>query len=234
MPSRWELTIPDLDPASIRLEHLHAVASSWFDQPGQHHAHSKPYAISPPSDSTRGTIVEIGLIEDHLTNRLLTHTGRGTRIRLGRSTTTLTKPPQQIAAVPWSELAAPRVTSAWRLTFVTPLTFRRGNKFTPFPSPKAILGGLRANWSTHAPPELRDITLDLATDPVWVSDIDGHNEVVTVNGRTVSGFIGTMRMESDADYPTTETIDRLFRLAPFSGCGGYTTRGFGVTRMEPA
>lgn len=234
MPSRWELTIPDIAPASIRLEHLHAVASSWFDRPGQHHAHSKPYAISPPSQGPTGTVVEIGLIGDDLTNQLLSHTGPGTRIRLGRSTTTLTKPPQQTAAVPWTELAAPRTTSAWHLTFVTPLTFRRGNKFTPFPNPKAILGGLRAKWSTHAPPELRHITLDLATDPVWVTDINGHNEIVTVNERTVSGFIGHMRIESDTDHTTTENIDRLLRLAPYSGCGAHTTRGFGLTHIEPA
>ncbi|GAB1512573.1 CRISPR system precrRNA processing endoribonuclease RAMP protein Cas6 [Actinophytocola sp. KF-1] len=234
MPSRWELTIPDIDPTTIRLEHLHAVASAWLDQPGQHHTHSKPYTISPPSHSISGTVVEIGLLEDHLTHRLLNHTTHGTRIRLGRSTTTLASPPQQVAVAPWTELAAPRTTSAWRLTFVTPLTFRRGNKFTPFPNPKAILGGLRANWQTHAPPELRQIHLDLTTDPVWVTDINGHNEIITVNNRTVSGFIGQLRIESDTNHTTTENIDRLLRLAPFSGCGAYTTRGFGLTRVEPA
>ena len=111
------------------------------------------------------------------------------------------------------------------------MTFRRGNRFTPLPAPSPILGSLRRSWNTYAPPELA-VDLDLSTDPVWVTDIDGRNEVVQVNKLTVSGFVGRLRLECD-DGATADAVSRVVRLAPVAGVGAYTTRCFGVTRIDP-
>lgn len=232
MPSRWTIRFPCDGPGTIRLEHLHAVVSTWLDEPGQHHAHTKPYSVSPPLDGDGSQVVEIGLIDDRLVDRLLTKAAPGVRVRFGHTVVTMNRPPTQVAATSWAALAERRSTRSWCLRFATPLTFRRGNKFTPLPAPKPLLGSLRHAWTTHASPDTDPLHLDLSTDPVLVTDITGGNQVHQVNGRTVSGFVGRLCLESDTDAETTAAIDRVLRLAPYSGIGAYTTRGFGVTRLE--
>lgn len=233
MPSRWEVPLAGAEPGTVRWEHVHAAISSWFDDDDEQHHHKvKPYALSPPRDSPRGPLVEIGLLRDDLVPRLLSRAGRGSRLRLGRAVLTATAEPRQVAATTWAELGSGHLDRAWSLRFVTPLTFRRGNRFSALPAPSPILGSLRRSWTTFAPPD-QPLSLDLAGDPVWVTDLDGRNEVVKVNGRTVSGFVGRLRLESDAPEPVTRAVNTLMRLAPFAGVGAYTTRCFGVTRLDP-
>lgn len=233
MPSRWDLALPGLEPAGVRLEHLHAVVSTWFDRDDEaHRASAKPYTVSPPRAGPGGPVVEIGLLDDGLANRLLTVASPGARVRLGRTTISLSEHPRQTAAIPWDRMVDATSARAWCVRFATPTTFRRGNSFSPLPTPKTVLGSLRHSWRAFAPPEVLGIELDLTADPAWVTDIDGRNEVSKVNGRTVSGFVGRLRIECDGTDATAAMIDRLMRLAPFSGVGAYTTRGFGVTRLE--
>jgi len=231
VPSRWELPLPGVAPGEVRWEHLHAVVSGWFDHDDeQHHQPVKPYAVSPPRNGRHDPVVEIGLLDDTLVERFLQQTREGARIRLGRTTITFREAPRQLAAASWDQLTTGRREMAWCLRFATPMTIRRGNRFTPLPAPTPILGSLRRNWNTYAPAE-HAVTLDLGNDPVWVTDIDGHNEVVSVNGRTVSGFVGRLRMETD-DGAAADAASQLIRLAPFAGVGAYTTRCFGVTRVD--
>jgi len=233
MPSRWEIPLPGADPEAVRAEHLHAAISNWFDDDEeQHHRPVKPYSVSPPREGPNGVVIEIGLLDDALVPRLLSRAGPGSRLRLGRQIITATKGAQQSAVASWADLGRGRPVSAWGLRFVTPLTFRRGNRFTPLPAPSPILGGLRRSWNAFAPPELA-VTLDLSGDPAWVTDIDGHNEVMSVNGRTVSGFLGRLRIECEAGSDAAGAVSRIVALAPFSGIGAYTTRCFGVTRLDP-
>lgn len=230
MPSRWEVLLPGAEPDRIRWEHLHAAVSGWFDDTAEdHNKPVKPYSVSPPRDSPRGPLIEIGLLDDTLVDRLVS---RGSRLRLGRTVYTAPTPPTQIGAATWHDLAHGHRGRAWSLRFLTPMTFRRGNRFTPLPAPTPIVASLRRSWNTYAPPEFA-VTLDLSTDPVWVTDIDGHNEVETVNGRTISGFVGRLRIECDGNDDTADRISSVIRLAPFAGVGAYTTRCFGVTRLDP-
>jgi CRISPR-associated endoribonuclease Cas6 len=234
MPSRWRITLPTIDPSQVRLEHLHAVVSGWFDtNPDTHRAAAKPYSITPPAACAAGTAVEIGLLDDTLVDRLLTCAAPGKTVRLGTQHTRLCAAPDQVAVLTWAQAAAAGGMDAWCLRFVTPTTFRRGNLFTPWPAPKAVLGSLRAAWRRFAPPDLPPLILELTPEPVWVTDIDGANQVLKVNDRTVSGFVGRIRFAADAPDPVAAAIDQLVRLAPFAGVGAYTTRGFGMTRPEP-
>jgi CRISPR-associated endoribonuclease Cas6 len=233
MPSRWELLLPTQTPEAVRLEHLHAVVSRWFDADlAAHHGKAKGYTVSPLRAGPRGPVVEIGLIDDALVEPLLAQVTPESVIRLGRTHVTVPEAPAQVAAVSWQSLAERGTSTAWCLRFVTPLTFRRGNKFTPMPAPKTILASLRASWRAFAPADIAQPDLDLALDPVWVTDIDGVNDVREVNGRTVSGFVGALRIECDAEPHVAHAVDQVVRLAPFSGVGAHTTRGFGVTRIE--
>ena len=231
MPSRWEVPLTGAETNAVRWEHLHAAISTWFDDDTNHHENIKGYSISPPRDSANGPVIEIGLLRDDLVPRLLSRAARGSRIRLGRAMLTAASAPRQLAAARWEDLGGGHRNRAWSLRFATPLTFRRGNRFTPLPAPSPILGSLRRSWNTYAPGGC-GLHLDLSTDPAWVTDIDGHNEVVQINSRTVSGFVGRLRLESDAPDDTTRAINKLVDLAAFAGVGAYTTRCFGVTRLD--
>ncbi|MEO3747194.1 CRISPR system precrRNA processing endoribonuclease RAMP protein Cas6 [Plantactinospora sp. B5E13] len=236
MPSRWRITTPGIDPTQVRVEHLHAVVSSWFDTTtNAHRAQAKPYTISPPARHTLDSPgFEVTLLDDTLTNRLLTRAAPGVRLRLGAQHTQLDAGAEQIATTPWTHLTAgDSGANAWCLRFVTPTTFRRGNSFTPWPAPNPVLGGLRAAWRRFAPPGLPELVLDLATDPVWVTDVDGANQVLRINNLTVSGFVGRIRYACDAPTDTRHAVDRLMRLAPYAGIGAHTTRGLGQVRPEP-
>lgn len=243
MPSRWDVMLPGVNAANVKLEYLHAVVSRWFDDGDDaHRASAKPYTVCPARAVPGGVTIELGLLDDSLPDRLGTVAAAGTRVRLGSTWSTITRPPRQLDALPWTDLTAstdtassdtPSADTAWCLRFLTPTTFRRGNAFSPAPSLSAILGSLRSCWQRFAPATVPPLVLDLAREPVWVTDIEVTSHVVPVNGLTVSGFTGRLRFACDGTAEQAAAIDRLVRLAPYAGVGAYTTRGFGVTRPEP-
>jgi hypothetical protein len=216
----------------VKLEYLHAVVSRWFDDDDTHRSIAKPYTVCPAKAAPGGITIELGLLDDSLPDRLRTVAAPGTRVRLGSTWSTITRPPRQLDTVPWADLT-PSTDTAWCLKFLTPTTFRRGNAFTPAPTLSAILGSLRSCWQRFAPPTVPPLVLDLAQEPVWMTDIEVTSHVVPVNGLTVSGFTGRLRFACDGTAEQATAIDRLVRLAPYAGVGAYTTRGFGVTRPEP-
>jgi CRISPR-associated endoribonuclease Cas6 len=230
MPSRWEITLPGVDAAGVRLEWVHAAVSGWFDDgEAGHRVQVKPYAVSPPFASDRGAAISIGLIDDALADRLPTRAASGVTVRLGSVATRLNGPPRQVAASTWAQLGEPTSAEAWCLRFVSPTTFRRGNAFAPSPAPAAILGSLRRSWATFGP---EPVLLELSPDPVWLTDIDVTSQVVRVAGRTVSGFTGRLRFACDAGPEAARAVNTLVGLAPYAGVGAHTTSGFGVTALE--
>ncbi|MFY1649788.1 CRISPR system precrRNA processing endoribonuclease RAMP protein Cas6 [Solwaraspora sp. WMMB762] len=249
MPSRWQFVVPGVDPAGVRLEHVHAVVSRWFDvDEAAHRSHAKAYSVSPPVAHPAGTLVEVGLLDDALVDKLRAGAATGAVIRFGGQVGALVTGARQVAGVSWLELARPSGDAAWSLRFLTPATFRRGNGFTPWPDPWSVVAGLRAVWRANAPAGLPELVLPLPgvggpggggpgerpdRDALWVSDIDGTSDVVKVNGRTVSGFLGRIRYVCDGPTALVGAVDRLMRLAPYSGVGAQRGRGFGLVRLEP-
>jgi Uncharacterized conserved protein len=234
VPSRWAVTVAGVDATKVKLDHVHAVVSGWFDDGEEgHRAKAKPYTVQQLQAVDGGTLLEIGLLVDELGDRLASAAAPGSQIRLGSTWTRITHPPEPVAMATWQELTDAGRATSWCLRFLTPTTFRRGNSFTPAPTLSAILGSLRASWREFAPPTVPPLVLDLAREPVWVTDIDVTSQVVSVKGLTVSGFTGRLRFVCDGVAEQASMIDRLVRLAPYAGVGAYTTRGFGVTRPEP-
>ncbi|MBN1173571.1 MAG: CRISPR system precrRNA processing endoribonuclease RAMP protein Cas6 [Micromonosporaceae bacterium] len=233
MPSRWQIRLPGVDAARVTPEQVHAVVSGWFDATAEaHQQRRKAYSVSMPQVADGSTVIEVGLVDDGLVDRLFAGAARGTRLRFGSQWTVLGRDPYQTGGIPWGELNRPSAATAWGLRFVTLTTFRRGNAFTPNPGLKPILGGLRQVWKTCAPPDMSPLVLNLATEPVWLTAIEVSSRIVRVDGRIVSGFTGRLRLACDAPAEVAGAVDRLLRLAPYCGVGAYTTRGFGTVRLE--
>ncbi len=68
----------------------------------------------------------IGLLDDRLADRL----------RSGADAAGM--PVRQVTATSWSELRSGRSRDCWHLEFISPVTFRRGNRFLPWLSPSAV------------------------------------------------------------------------------------------------
>lgn len=198
---------------------MHRTLSRWLD--GDHHAQRKPWSWASAAPSP-GRELLVGLLDDGLAERLRS------------SADAASMPVQQVAAAPWAELRSGRMRDSWQLEFVSPVTFRRGNHFLPWPSPSAVFGSLRAVWRHFGAPEVGDLELDLRLDPMVVTAFCGasRTERVPVHQQDsvlVGGFVGTVRYTIDG-AADPRTVDTLVRLAPFSGVGAYTTRGFGGVR----
>ena len=197
---------------------VHRTLSRWLDS--DHHAQRKPWSWAA---HTADRDLLIGLLDDRLTERL----------RSGAAAAGA--PVRQVAAAGWSELRSGRARDCWQMEFTSPVTFRRGNRFLPWPSPSAVFGSLRAAWRHFGAPAVGDHELDLRLDPLVVTTVCGasRTERVTVHEQAsvlVGGFVGTVRYAVDGGVADPQVIDALVALAPFSGVGAYTTRGFGGVR----
>lgn len=213
MPSLWRCRWPEPDRQAV-----HRTLSRWLDT--EHHAQRKPW-----SWVTQAPDLVIGLLDDRLAERL--HGGADA----------VGLPVEQVAAISWAELRGGGVRESWQLEFLSPVTFRRGNRFLPWPAPSAVFGSLRAAWRHFGAPEVGDLELDLRLDPLVVIAFCGtsRTERVTVHQQDsvlVGGFLGTVRYAIEGAVDP-HAVDALVRLAPFSGVGAYTTRGFGAVR-KPA
>ena len=232
MPSLWSWPLATADDLDRRA--VHALLSEWLDI--DHHAKSKPWSWSAHPGELR-----IGLLDDGLVERLLDRAEAYRRSRTHRAGVTPVAAARQIAAASWGLIADLRPGLAWTLEFTSPVTFRRGQRFVPWPAPSSVFGSLRATWRTFAAPHVGDLELDLALDPVIVTSVRGHSvtERVALRDRRsatratlqvpVDGFLGNVTYTIDGTVDPA-AVSSLARLAPFCGVGAYTTRGFGAVR----
>lgn len=213
MPSIWRCQWIGPDRAAV-----HRTLSRWLDS--DHHAQRKPW-----SWTAQNSELMIGLLDDSLVDRLR------------RGADAAGTPVQQVTTTDWPQLLRNgRPRDCWQLEFVSAVTFRRGNRCLPWPSPSAVFGSLRAAWRSFGAPEVGDLELDLRLDPLVVTAVCGSSstEQVTVHNQAsvhVGGFVGTVRYALDG-AANPRVVDTLVRLAPFSGVGAHTTRGFGGVRIS--
>lgn len=239
MPSRWLVPIAGVDPAHVKVEQIHGALTQWFDtHAAEHAAQHKPYALSPMRETNGLPAVEVGLLTRLAEVRFAAATTPAAppstptiptlKLRLGGQFGTVATP-RRIGHESWESLATPSGAMSWTLDFVTPTTFRRGNRSTPWPAPSAVLRGLADRWATWS--GLGDRTVShQQVDEVWVADIDGRSHPLVVSGIHLSGFIGRISYRCD-DPAVAAIVDPLFRLAEYCGVGTATAKGLGVTRL---
>lgn len=230
MPSQWWVPISGVSPERVTLEQVHGAISSWFDRtPAEHASAIKPYSLSPLAGEPSHMGIEVSVLTLEALARLRQSTVAGGQIRLGGQVGRL-GPAVRLVEQSWADLNAPTGARSWELQFMTPTTFRRRDRSSPWPAPAAVLRGLSQSWGAWSQLPPRDLTHQDA-DSVWVSDIAGQSHPMTLAGTRISGFVGRVRYQCD-DVGVAATVDPLFRLAPFSGIGSAKAKGLGVTRLR--
>ena len=265
MPSRWEVALAGPADAAIPLAAPQAVLSRWLDDrpargprggPPQAHRSGhddqarrwacgplRALALTEPYQAGSGISLQVRLLDDGLSGRLRAAARTGQAVRLGADDYEVTDGARLAERVSWQALRRWSGARAWQVRFITPACLRRGSRTSPWPAPESVARGLAERWSR----------LDPQTAPpppgqgaVWVSDIEGHNEVqiLTRNVRrdgqwrledeVISGFVGRIRYVCDrGTNAEAEAFDALMAFAAFAGAGSHTTYGFGVMRPEP-
>lgn len=241
MPSRWFVPVVGVDPRRVKLEHVHAAFTRWFDRSAaEHGAGDKPYTVSPLTRDDRGVVgVEIATLTAVAHARLHEAAQEGASIRLGSQTRPVGRP-RLMLEESWSSLAGHERDARWELHFVTPATFRSGDRSSPMPQVTTIMAGLRRAWGLWSDVERAPEDNPAPWRALWVSDIDLRSSTLSLAVRrrdgspqsiVLSGSLGTLTLRCD-DPTTASQVGPLIRLAAFTGVGGMTAKGLGVTRVR--
>ena len=248
MPARWFVPVRGLDPHRTRLEHVHAAFSAWFDRSeAEHGAGEKPYSISPLTERDGQIGVLIGTLTDYAAESVCAAGTLGEEsrsgsqrpmIRLGNQWRQVGRP-RRLEQVSWWELAQPREVRSWQLEFLTPTTFRSGDRSSPLPNVATIAAGLERAWTTWCEdPRVRELVRNPRDrSALWVSDIDLRSRVTDLTvGRAgtpvrLSGVTGSITLRVD-DAGGAAWAGPLLGLAPFCGVGSMRAKGFGVVEVR--
>jgi CRISPR-associated endoribonuclease Cas6 len=266
VPSRWEVRLAGSVNAAIPLSAPLAVVSGWLDdpQPGSrgrgcsdtprsaHDDKSRKWTCGPlrtltgPGSGTSGAVtsLQIRLLDDTLSDRLQAVTERGRAVRLGAHEYQIADKPRQVERASWQDLRRWSGARAWQVRFLTPACLRRHNRTSPWLAPESVARSLAERWHRLDPPTAPPLP-GHGAGPVWVSDVDGHNEVQILTRRArrgnefrteeevVSGFVGRMRYVCDRGTDAEAAdFSALMAFALFAGVGSHTTYGFGVVVPE--
>lgn len=240
MPSRWFVPLLGLDPNQVRLEHLHAAFSAWFDDNAvEHAAGEKPYCISPLTLDCGQIGVLIGTLNSHAEGRVA-QPSRHT-VRLANQTCRVGAP-RRVAGGSWTELAGATQSRSWVLKLLTPATFRSGDRSSPLPNVATLIAGLARAWRTWCPdPGMLDVPdasgpSNTRSGRLWVSDLELRSAVLPlrVGGRSgeshtihLSGVTGSLTLRA-VDGATARWAGPLLHLAPFCGVGSMRGKGLGL------
>lgn len=238
MPSRWFVPIHGLLPERVRVEHVHAAFSHWFDATrAEHNALAKPYTVSPPTSDARGVVgVELAAMTAAAERAVESRSQGRATVRLGNQVRRVA-PARRELSMTWGQLAQPSRERRWELELVTPTTFRNGDRSSPLPVVSTVMDGLARAWRAWSDVELPTV---VGWHSIWVSDLDLTSDVFEVMRRmpdgsrkptTISGSVGRLVLRCE-DPPTAEVAGPLLRSAAFVGVGGLTAQGLGIVRVR--
>jgi len=229
MPSVWAIDLVGPEPVGVRPEYLHAVASSFVDGPGGHHAARKAFTVRPLETLGSGRYrFAIGLLDDVRTPEIIARTDdAGPTIRFGSSIYERVGSTTLVSSAPWSAMAATaQPIDRVRFAFLSPTFFRRGDVSHVLPAPSVVFGHLRRRWRDHV-----GLAPECVVDDreIHTTTIDLQTVSFTLRSRPAVGVIGEVEYDvGDLDEVERAAIDAFARLAPYAGCGASTTYGCGA------
>ena len=119
------------------------------------------------------------------------------------------------------------------VNFITPTSFKSGNKVNLLPEPKLIFKGLIRKWQKFS--ELK-INIDLRKvieEEVVISGYELKTEKVETNSMGwFTGFVGKVYLDFlSKDEEVLKWLNALINFGEFCGVGRKTTMGFGKIRV---
>lgn len=228
MPSRWRITLEGPAAPQVPVEAPHAVVSRWLDS--DHRAPVKPYSLAPPQSVGCRTTLEVGLLDDGLARRLADRAALGESVRLGSHWFTVAAPLALDASASWADLLQRCRARAWEVSYLSPTTFRRGTRTSPWPAPESLLTSLVSRWKALSPATAPTVDRNTARS-LWVSDVDGHSEIFRLRDTVSSGFLGRIRYVCDGSDAEAAAVTALLAFAEFAGIGSHTAFGLGNTTI---
>lgn len=230
MLRKWAVPVTDVDSETIKLDWVHAALSRLVD--ADHKSQVKPWALSPMRRVDGVTVVEVSTLTDDAADLLVSNAVAGRDVRFGPHIARLRQAALLFHERPWP-VRAEGGSQRWELNFLTPGTFRRDGRLSPWPEPLTIVRSLRERWNfLHPHDPIGHIDPREMARNVWVSDVDGHSEPLRIASMHASGFVGRLVIRCDSQTLAPD-IDRLIKFAEFGGVGSYTTRGLGVITQMP-
>lgn len=225
MPARYWMPLLDVGGA-IDPAYLHGAITRWFDD-DNHRAVTKPYTLSPISSHGDRFGIEVTVLDDKTETRLTIISAAEPIIRLGRENTRVGKA-ELVERREWADFEADG-SHKWRVSFLTPATFRTGELTSPLPTPSVLLRSPTDCWNQFSTRPERELAANEAP-AVRVVALDLRSTVEPLGKRRANAVFGSITYQTTPEV--AERIRPLFRLARFSGVGAFRGRGFGVVEVE--
>jgi hypothetical protein len=250
VPSRWSLLFDIADPAAVRPDHLAAVISTWIETDAEHHAPRKPFTLSPfrplPDRPARQVAVDVGILDDAIVPQVLAGAqdmaARGGRLG-HQPAKTLPWPDGRLGRIDraeeWPDLAGARpVAGQVRVALLSPVTFRSGRRYLPFPLPGLVFGHLREQWTRWGAVNLAASDPAPAADPsiedceLSVQDYRLDCVHLDLRGRPAVASVGEVTYRVGSRVPAARAaIGRWLAVLPYAALGAETRMGLGQAEV---
>lgn len=258
MPALVRLTLNFVDAVPIeylKSDKLHAVFFNLFREDFAHILHStepfKPFSLnflvrneksgnyenifSTEIQKTHRLIIEAGLLDDSLIPKFTYSFIFAERPDYNLGKYAFEKGGLVFRKViPYKELLnSARKSRKVLIKFVTPTSFKTGNKINLLPDPKTIFSGLIKKWKHFSNVNTEENLLELINQAVIVSGYELKTQKVELESMGwFTGFSGKLYL----NFQTNEEhvlrwINALLDFSEFCGIGRKTTMGFGKVKI---
>lgn len=113
-----------------------------------------------------------------------------------------------------------------------PIIMQNGDHFNPLITPPMLFSSLLRKWNNHAERKLPAELLDFVEQQVYVSTFRMESQPVQQEGLVIGGR-GFLQVETKRSQQAEwRALNLLAAYGFYSGVGKYTTRGFGMMRVD--
>ncbi|MFT4124891.1 MAG: CRISPR system precrRNA processing endoribonuclease RAMP protein Cas6 [Gordonia sp. (in: high G+C Gram-positive bacteria)] len=231
MITHWLIPVGGIDPRKVKLSYLHAVVSGWMeDDLDDHRAERKQWSLTPITQVDGVAAIHVVTLTESAYTVMASAAPAG-EIRLGSQHGVVLGRPVVAGGVTVDDILDTPVERAHCVVFRTPTALRNKDCISPLLEPYRLVGSAVKRWNSLVADSARQLEHGVAPSEIWVSDLDGRNEVMKVHGITVSGFVGRMRFVCENDN-AAQLFSRIWAFAEHAGIGAYTPHGLGCVARE--